>query len=205
MLHKNHQESVDPLTHPWSIERESIRIPSEDGRLDEEKFWEFISLFDWSQTGDDDAVMAGALQALAAMDREAIYRFEDILAEKLHALDTREHCRACYAGELDPDDGDDYISADDFLYQRCVVVVNGREVYEAILKDPSQMPQGMEFEALLSLPSEAFEEKTGEEYDHVPPVSYESFENTAGWAPTSDTRGGKYTGPNIPPGNRRPT
>jgi hypothetical protein len=173
--------------------------------MDETKFWEIIALFNWDACGDDDAVLEPAREALAAMDDEAIYKFDDVLSEKLHALDTREHCRACYAGELNPDDGDDYISADDFLYSRCVVVANGREFYESVLADPTKMPQDMEFEALLSLPLSAFEEKTDQPYEHVPPVSYESFQNAAGWAATPDTRPGKFTGPEIPPGNRRPT
>jgi hypothetical protein len=84
------------------------------------------------------------------------------------------------------------------------VVANGHEFYESVLADPTKMPQEMEFEALLSLPGSAFERKTGQPYDHVPPVSYESFQNAAGWAATPNTRPGKYTGSNIPPGNRRP-
>jgi len=173
--------------------------------MDEKTFWRIIERFDWDQSGDDDAVLEPAIQALAALDVNAIFEFDNILSEKLHAIDTREHCRACYAGELDPDDGDDYISADDFLYSRCVAVANGREIYESVLANPDEMPQDMEFEALLSLPEAAYSLKTGEEYEHVSPVSYESFENKVGWAPTATTRPGKYTGENIPPGNRRPT
>jgi hypothetical protein len=173
--------------------------------MNEDTFWAIIVLFDWDKTGDDDAVLAPAIDALASMDREAIYKFQDILSEKLYALDTRVHCKACYAGELDPDNGDDYFSADDFLYQRCVVVANGPDFYRSVLEDPTQMPQGLEFEALLSLPLLAYEQKTGESYDHVSPVSYESFQNSIGWQPTLATRPGIYTGPNIPSGNRRPT
>lgn len=173
--------------------------------MDESTFWDIIELFDWDKTGDDDAVLEPACDALAALDEDAIFRFDDILSEKLHSLDTREHCRACYAGELDPDDGDDYISADDFLYSRCVVVANGRDLYASVLADPANMPQEMEFEALLSLPQSAFERKTGKSYEHVSPVSYESFQNVTGWQRSPTTRPGKYTGENIPPGNRRPT
>lgn len=173
--------------------------------MNESTFWDIIALFDWDETGDDDAVLEPSVQALAALDDEAIFAFDDILAGKLHALDTREHCRTCYAGELDPDDGDDYISADDFLYSRCVVVANGRDYFNAVLSDPANMPQDMEFESLLSLPASAYELKTGREYEHLTPVSYESFQNAAGWAPTTNTRPGKYTGKNVPPGNRRPT
>ncbi len=173
--------------------------------MNEITFWETIAFFDWDKAGDDDAVMEPARQALAAMDDESIFEFEDILSEKLHAIDTREHCRACYAGELDPDDGDDYISADGFLYARCVVVANGRDFYASVLANPASMPQDLEFEALLSLPGSAFEQRSDEPYEHVPPVDYESFQNVNGWLPSSDTHPGKFTGSNIPPGNRRPT
>jgi hypothetical protein len=173
--------------------------------MNEEKFWDTISLFNWDETGDDDAVLEPARAALASMDAEAIFKFDNILTEKLHALDTREHCKACYAGELDPDNGDDYISADDFLYCRCVVVANGRDFFNQVINKPSEMPQEMEFEALLSLPEEAFEQKTGQEYEHASPLSYESFQNLEGWKPNQATTPGKFTGDNIPPGNRRPT
>lgn len=173
--------------------------------MNEVEFWNVVAKFNWEETGDDDAVLEPAVDALASLSEEEIFAFYNVLAEKLHALDTREHCRHCYKGELDPDDGDDYISADDFLYSRWVVVANGRDFFERVLKDPSKMPQGLEFEALLSLAPMAYEKKTGKEFEHVAPVDYESFQNTAGWAPTTQTRPGKYTRDKIPPGNRRPT
>lgn len=173
--------------------------------MNEDAFWKLISQFNWDGTGDDDAVLEPVVQSLVAMEVEDIFRFEDILAEKLHALDTREHCRACYAGELDPDNGDDYISADAFLYSRCVVVANGRKFFSKVVANPKKMPQNMEFEALLSLAQTAYERKTGKSFDHVSPVSFESFQNGDGWKPTEATRPGKYTGDKIPPGNRRPT
>ena len=173
--------------------------------MSEDVFWRLIALFNWKKTGDDEEVIEPAVKALSQMSIESIQKFKDILAEKLYALDTREHCRACYAGELDPDNGDDYISADDFLYSRCVVVANGHDFYSSVLNDSTKMPQDMEFESLLSLPSAAYERKTNNEYDHITPVSYESFQNAAGWAPTAATHSGKFTGENIPPGNRRPT
>jgi len=173
--------------------------------MNEETFWHVISLFDWSHTGNDDAMLEPAIDDLSARSPEEICRFADLLAEKLHSLDTRKHARACYAGELNPNNGDDYISADDFLYQRCVVVANGSNLYAEALADPAEMPQGLEFEALLYLPSKAYERATGLEYDYVTALSYESFQNSEGWKPTQATRPGKYTGDNIPPGNRRPT
>ena len=173
--------------------------------MNEETFWKIIAQLDWDETGDDDAVLEPAVESLMALKEEDIFGFDDLLAEKLHALDTREHCRGCYAGELDPDNGDDYISADDFLYSRCVVVANGREFFDEVMADPTKMPQGMEFEALLSLAQTAYERKTRKSYEHISPIDYESFQNAQGWAPTGATRSGKYTGDKVPPGNRRPT
>jgi hypothetical protein len=152
--------------------------------MNDERFWALIATFDWKATGDDDAVLRPAVEALCAMSVEDIFAFDDLLAEKLHALDTREICRATYRGQIDPDDAEQYISADDFLYARCVIVANGKSFFERALVHPHDLPQDMEFEALLAVAPAAYEAKTGEEYDHVTPVSYESFSNAAGWKPT---------------------
>jgi hypothetical protein len=73
------------------------------------------------------------------------------------------------------------VFADGFLYARCVVVANGKEFYEAVLKDPSKFPKNMEFESLLGLASGAYELKTGKEFEYSTGCSYESFSNPAGW------------------------
>jgi hypothetical protein len=175
--------------------------------MNDDGFWEIIAKFDWKKTGDDDAVLRPAVVDLARRPIDDIFAFEEILAAKLHALDAREICRGVYRGQIDPDDGDQYVSADDFLYARCVVVANGKEFYDAVLADPSQSPQDMEFEALLGLAGMAYEHKTGQEYDRnrSTRVSWESFSNKAGWRPTANTRPGTFTHAAIPPANRRPT
>ena len=172
--------------------------------MSEDAFWKIIALFDWKKTGDDDKVMAPAAAALAKMSEADITKFADILAEKLYALDTREHARHAEE-DADPDDGDTYISADGFLYSRCVVVANGREFFDKVLADPTEMPKDMEFESLLYLAGTAYEQKTGEEFDHVSPLSFESFSNVEAWKPTAQTRPGRFTGENVSPGNRRPS
>jgi len=178
--------------------------PATKATMNETEFWRIISLFNWKKSGDDDDVLAPAKKALASRSEADIFRFADLLAEKLHALDTREHCRGGYAGSLDPDDPDDYISADDFLYLRCCVVANGKKRYEQALGNPKKMMKDLEFEALLYLPTEAYEEKTGKDFPHVPKVDFESFQNKAGWKATPNTKRGRFTSKNIPPGNRRP-
>ncbi len=146
--------------------------------MDDDVFWRIISLFNWKKTGDDDAVIRPAVMALSKMKPADIERFEELLAEKLYALDTEAHAREIGDEAYRP--GKPF-SADWFLYERCVVVANGRAYYEAVLADPKQMPKDMEFEALLSVAPLAYERATGEELAHDTPVSYETFSNTAGW------------------------
>jgi hypothetical protein len=178
-----------------------VKIPI----VDEAAFWSVIDQFDWDKAGDDSAVLRPALNALSSMPPEDIAAFEQILAAKLYALDTREHARWCYLGQSDPDNGDDYISSDDFLYSRCVIVANGRKFFEEVVSDPSKFPRAMEFESLLFLARRAYELRTGQPMDVVHNLSWESFSNADGWRPTSRTSPGRYTGANIPPLNRRPT
>jgi hypothetical protein len=147
--------------------------------VDEQTFWELIESFDWSRTGDDEAVVEPAVARLASLSVEEIHAFDEILAEKLYALDTEGHARNLgedsYTG---PGGG---FSVDGFLYARCVVVANGRAYHEDVVADPSQMPEDMEFESLLYVARAAFERKTGQEYDFSPSVSFETFSNERGW------------------------
>ncbi|TWT64792.1 DUF4240 domain-containing protein [Allorhodopirellula solitaria] len=152
--------------------------------MSDEVFWRIISLFNWKKTGEDDAVIEPAVEALAEMSVDDIKRFEDILTEKLHALDTEAHAREI--GE-EAYQFDRYFSPDWFLYVRCVVVANGPSLYESVLADPTEMPKDIEFESLLTVASTAFERKTGQDFDHVPELSYESFRNQAGWPNSEKT------------------
>jgi Protein of unknown function (DUF4240) len=133
-------------------------------------------------------VLRPALSTLSSMPPEDIAAFEQILAAKLYALDTREHARWCYRRQSDPDNGDDYISSDDFLYSRCVVVANGREFFGDVLADPSKFPAEMEFESLLSLAGHAYEQRTGQPLEVGHDLSWESFSNTDGWRGDPDVR-----------------
>ena len=146
--------------------------------MSEEDFWSIIALLDWKQQGNDKKVLAPAVKALATKSKVAICQFEERLAFLLYQLDTKAHARHSTAsGDLDSN----YLSADGFLYARCVVVVNGKKFYESVLKNPRKMPKEMEFESLLSLARSAYEKKTGEELDYSTGCSYESFSNVAGW------------------------
>ena len=62
--------------------------------MDEAVFWKTIGKFNWTRAGDANAVMAPARRFLESLGVDAITSFANILAEKLHAIDTREHCKA---------------------------------------------------------------------------------------------------------------
>jgi len=116
---------------------------------------------------------------MAKLASQSIRQFEERLATLLHQLDTQEHAK--HIGEPLYVDAESGFSADGFLYARCAAVANGRDFYAAALADPSCMPKDMEFEALLSIASSAFEARTGESLDYQAGCSYESFSNLAGW------------------------
>lgn len=143
--------------------------------MNNEMFWEIIESFDWSQQGDDEAVLNPAKVILLGLDEKEILEFEELLAEKLYALDTRAIAKACYEGD------DEHFSGDDFLYSRCVVVANGKDLFDEVLKNPELMPADVEFESLIYLGPNAYEEKTGKQYSHETRLSYETCSNTDGW------------------------
>lgn len=182
----------------------STRNEAEHGTtMNEDRFWDDLGQLDFDAEEVDDVVEPG-IAALAAMAPRDIERFEQIMAERLHAIDTRAHAAAAYAGEHDPDDGDDYISADDFLYVRCAMLITGRDGYESVLRDPTRMVSDVTFEPILYVAGKAYERATGEELELVPEPSYESFRNAEGWRPTAATKPGWTTSEGVPVGNRRP-
>ena len=146
--------------------------------MDDDTFWRLIDRLDWRFQGDDDQVIEPVVTALAERPLEVIQGFLDALALKLFALDGRAWARESGAWWSDPD----RLSADEFLYERCVVVANGREFYERVLADPSEMPKDLEFEALLDIPRAAYRRRVGTDAELVPGISYETFANSNGWA-----------------------
>lgn len=147
--------------------------------MNEAEFWNLIAQLDWEKTGDDEAVCRPVVEALAAMPVAAIEGFEELLAQKLHALDTEAHARRI--GEEAFKGSAEHFSADWFLYVRCCVVANGQRVYETVLQNPKRMPKDTEFEALLEVAADAYRAKTGQDFVFEPSISYETFRNEAGW------------------------
>ena len=157
---------------------ETEKIPN----FSEADFWKVIGMLDWShEEEDDDAVLAPAVDYLSALEPAAILLFEDILAEKLFQLDKRAYAEQIGEDAYRPESA---FSADNFLYARACVVANGKDFYEKVLADPTQMPKNLTFEPLLSLAGRAYQKKTGEEFDYFPTTMYETFSNPEGWEET---------------------
>lgn len=144
----------------------------------EDDFWQFIDLLDWSDEGDDTKIIEPVIQALERQPLAHIYRFFDILSEKLWCLDTRNHARVF----LDDPEEEALLSSDDFLYARCAVVANGKQYYEKILGDPSKMPKDLTFEPLLYIAMRAYKRKTGKDLMERASFNYETYSNKEGWA-----------------------
>jgi hypothetical protein len=163
--------SIDPLP-PVALDLGAISSCA-DG------FWEIIGLLDWDKAGDDAAVVEPAVAALAQRPVAEICRFAEILAEKLYMLDGEPYASQIGSDAYNGVKGE--FSKNWFLYVRCCVVANGKEFYEAALADPKEMPQDMEFQALLTIPSKAFKRKTGQRFSYVTKYNYETFSNKQLW------------------------
>jgi hypothetical protein len=145
--------------------------------MNEDRFWQLIDMIERAQIGearDDEAALRPLLEALSNETEDDIRAFEDQLARALYRLDGKK-----LANEAGESGGSD----DGFLYARCWVVAQGRERYQAVIADPSRMPKTVDewFEPLLYVAAEAWQEKTGEEWDHEPAVSWETGSNGEAW------------------------
>ncbi len=169
-------EKKDPEAFEKVLEEdETGKLNEFEKSLPSKAFWEIISLIDF----DADDPLEKARDKLASMTEKQIIQFEKVLAQKLYKLDTEKHARSI--GEAAYVDEETFFSPDFFLYARCLAVAKGKDFYEHVVKHPEAMPKDDEFEELLTLAAEAFEEKTKDEWDYVPSKDYETFSNERGW------------------------
>lgn len=147
--------------------------------MTENEFWSIIGMLDWDESGDDEAVVEPVVDCLSKKSNEEIFQFEELLSQKLHALDTKAHAKEI--GEDAYINDKEYFSVDGFLYSRCVVVANGKELFQHILDNPKEFPKDMEFEAILYVAQDAYEHKNNKEWGYVSSTDYETYKNTSGW------------------------
>ncbi len=168
---------VDDLKEQFGNAKVEIKvhdIPDAAGMLSEPDFWTLIGQLDWPKN-DNEAVIEPLVTALAQMPVANIYQFQDLLSENLWKLDTRAHAAVFAEGDDDP------LSVDDFLYARCGVVANGKDVYEKVLNAPNEIPVDITFSPLLRIAKKAYERKTGKKMTIVPAFNYETYSNQEGW------------------------
>ena len=147
--------------------------------MTEQEFWEVIGGFDPDPSVgfDEDEAVADIASRLRDKEASRFAEFQEHLARRLFALDTKAHY-----DEIGESKG----SSDAFLYVRCFVVGAGRDHYSRVLADPTLMPKSLDqwFEDLLYVASRTLAEKTGKdegECELDPSVSYESGSNEEGW------------------------
>lgn len=149
-----------------------------DRSLHDLDFFAMTNILDWSQKGNDERVLEPLVQYLAEWPDEVIFVFHDKMAELLHRLDRPEIARRTYRS-------DRCFSGDDFLYVRCVALVNGRAFYTRILDGRKSLDKDMEFEAILYAPAKAWARKHHKdpaEYPHISSPDYETGANAACWS-----------------------
>lgn len=145
--------------------------------LTETAFWSLIAQLDWSQTGNDDAVIAPVVEALSKAPFRHILDFADILSHKLYLLDGEVYMEQEEGVAIDAD-----FIADRFLYVRACVVANGLTFFNHIRRHPTEMPHQLIFAALLRIPNEAYKKQTGKPLEHVWTYPIETFSNSLGWS-----------------------
>jgi hypothetical protein len=171
---------VEDLKNQFAHSEVEIRVHEQyvtPSTLTLNDFWAIIEQLDWTHEGDNQAVVEPVVQILQNQTSAHIYRFADILSEKLWHLDTKNHAQVF----LEDPEEKGYLSVDDFLYARCAVVANGRAFYEEVLKKPGEMPKDLTFEPLLYVAMTAYKRKTGKEFMILPAFNYETYSNKAGW------------------------
>jgi len=160
-----------------------VNTPLQWTRAEEDWFWSMIDLLDWSKEGNDEAIIQPLITQLATQPIRSILLFADILSEKLFQLDAQVFAENM--GEYSFRDGY-YFSVDDFLYARCCVVANGREAYQNVQQDPTEMPEKETFGALLRIAPQAYLLKTGQRMQYQPAYPIETFSNAKGWEATEE-------------------
>lgn len=147
----------------------------EEHNMHDYDFFAMLNALDWSKQGNDDLVLEPLIDYLAEWPDEVIFTFENKMAELLYAIDDPALAKDLYESE--------YFSADEFLYVRCVALINGRAYYRAVLNKKKKLHK-MEFEALLYVPAKAWarkHQKDPNQYPHFPEPSYETGSNRELW------------------------
>lgn len=122
-------------------------------------FWTWIEKIDSNKLSHQERLKP-LINALSTASISAIHEFSEQLAFHLHQLDGPAYFEALKNREQG-------VSADTFLYARCLVVAKGKVFYHKVLDHPEKMPIDEDMEALLYVDEQAYEQKTGEVYKNL--------------------------------------
>ena len=61
--------------------------------MNDNDFWALVEKLDWTSAGDDSKVIAPLINAIAALSKGDLFKFEETLSYKLFLLDTKEHAK----------------------------------------------------------------------------------------------------------------
>ena len=117
--------------------------------MNEKEFWKILDKLDWNNEGDDDLVLKPVIKYLSKLKDEEIFAFHEIMSKLLFNIDGKAWAKDIYK------DFSNY-SDDDFLYTRCVAIVNGEKYYNSIKNRKKKLNQDLEFESILYVPEEAW-------------------------------------------------
>ncbi len=155
------------------------RLEDPEKVLSQEKFWDIIDMLNWDEEGNDDAVIAPAVQYLAERSEAEICAFQEILAEKLWQLDGEKYARQigrdAFKGDFKQ------FSREWFLAVRGCAVANGQLFFQDAYGDPTNMPKDLGFSALTAVAARAYRKKTGNNLEYETKHSSESCTNNKAW------------------------
>lgn len=141
----------------------------------EQDFWRVMEKLDWQHEGNDEKVLKPLIRYLAGQTDAVLFAFEERMAELLYRID----------GEpwgVSMGNPDSLTFADEFLYARCVALVNGQAHYQRVWEEQRLLAPELEFESLLYVAELAWERKhPGLDYPYITQMSYETFSNQAAW------------------------
>lgn len=145
--------------------------------MNEERFWQILSLLNWNFAGKDEKVINPAVLQLSAMEDRDIFTFHDIMSGMLYDIDGKK-----WAENIFPSEG--VLTPEDFLYMRCVALVNGKEYYHAVRARTVKLNPDMEFAAVLEIPMQSWSIRHGlpvSEYPHKAKYPIHSGARTSRW------------------------
>ena len=160
-------DKVIPL--PW------LQSIITEKKMPDSVFFQLTDLLDNSDRSnrvDDEAVLEPLISFLAKLGDDVIFAFDDKMAELLYALDTKD-----IKERMNKENAMEY-SADDFLYARCVALVNGESLYNSIVSGTRKLSWNLEYRPILYVPAKAWARLHNESRNQYPhKYSYEVFDS----------------------------